>query len=157
MKVIKKIGIVLLIIFIGMQFYRPEKNTASGDYLAIFEAETKPNESVKEILKTTCYDCHSDHTEYPWYNNVAPISYWLDDHIRDGKKHLNFSDWQNYSAKKKDHKLDELIEEVEEGKMPLDEYTWTHKEAKLTENQVKTLLEWARQARLPYQKALQQD
>ncbi|NAY90644.1 cytochrome C [Muricauda sp. JGD-17] len=151
MKLAKKIAIVLLVIFVGMQFYRPDKNVANGDYVTAFESETQPGPEAQKILKTTCYDCHSDNTNYPWYNNIAPISYWLDDHIEEGKEHLDFSDWGNYSVKKKDHKLEELVEEVEEGEMPLKEYTWTHKEARLTEAQKKALMDWAMEARSMYQ------
>lgn len=150
MKIVKKIAIVLLIVLIGMQFYRPEKNKAEGDYVAAFEAETQPSAEVKQILKTACYDCHSANTEYPWYNNIAPVSYWLADHIEDGKRHLNFSDWENYDSKKKDHKLEEVIEEVKEGKMPLNEYTWTHADANLSEDQISALLAWANNARANY-------
>lgn len=151
MKIAKKIGIVLLIVLIGMQFYRPEKNTAEGDYVAAFEAETKPSPEVKQLLETTCYDCHSDNTNYPWYNNVAPISYWMDHHIEEGKEHLDFSDWGNYTVKKKDHKLEEVVEYVENGEMPLREYTWTHKEARLTEDQKRLLMDWAKEVRSQYQ------
>lgn len=151
MKLAKKIGIVLLVVLVGMQFYRPNKNLSEGDYVAVFEAETQPSAEVKQILKSTCYDCHSGNTVYPWYNNVAPISYWLDHHVKEGKAELNFSDWGNYSDKKKDHKLEELVEEVKEGKMPLKEYTWTHKEARLTEAQKKSLLDWAIGTRSLYQ------
>ena len=157
MKVTKKIAIALLVILVGMQFYRPEKNLAEGDYVATFETETRPNAEVKKILETTCYDCHSANTTYPWYNNIAPISYWLDNHVREGKEHLDFSDWGNYSAKKKDHKLEELVEEVEEGEMPLKEYTWTHKEARLTQAQKKALMDWAKKTRSLYQIADQQE
>ena len=151
MKLAKKLVILALVILAAMQLYRPQKNTAEGDYVAAFEAETQPSEEVKAILKTSCYDCHSANTEYPWYNNVAPISYWLEQHIQEGKEHLDFSAWETYSNKKKDHKLEELIEEVREGEMPLSEYTWTHREARLTEQQVNLLLEWAEKAREPYQ------
>lgn len=150
MKVVKKIAIVLLVILIGMQFYRPDKNVAEGDYVTAFETETQPSSEVKEILKTACYDCHSANTEYPWYNNIAPVSYWLADHIEEGKEHLNFSDWENYDAKKKDHKLEEVIEEVKEGEMPLNEYTWTHADAKLSDEQISALLAWADGARANY-------
>ncbi|MBW8199310.1 heme-binding domain-containing protein [Flagellimonas abyssi] len=150
MKIVKKIAIVLLIVLIGMQFYRPEKNKAKGDYVAVFETETQPSAEVKQILKTACYDCHSANTEYPWYNNIAPVSYWLADHVEDGKRHLNFSDWANYDSKKKDHKLEEVIEEVKEGKMPLNEYTWTHADANLSEDQISALLAWANKARANY-------
>lgn len=157
MKIVKKIAIALLVIFIGMQFFRPEKNQAEGDYVAAFEAETQPSTEVKTILKTACYDCHSANTVYPWYNNIAPVSYWLADHVEEGKEELNFSDWENYTVKKKDHKLEELVEEVGEGKMPLKEYTWTHYDARLDESQKNALMDWAKAARSNYESALQQE
>ncbi|MCK0162196.1 heme-binding domain-containing protein [Allomuricauda sp. F6463D] len=150
MKIVKKIAIALLIVLVGMQFLRPEKNISEGDYVTAFENEAKPSQEVKKILKTACYDCHSANTEYPWYNNIAPVSYWLADHIEDGKKHLDFSSWTSYDTKKKDHKLEELIEEVKEGNMPLNEYTWTHSDAKLTEDEVSVLVAWAEQTRANY-------
>ncbi len=155
MKITKKIIVFLLVLFVAMQFYRPEKNQAQGDHTALFLTETNPPKDVKVILKQTCYDCHSNNTKYPWYNNIAPVSYWMAEHVKDGKKHLNFSDWQNYSVKKKDHKLEEVIEMVEEGEMPLNEYTWTHDEAKLTETQRHAIIEWAKRTKALYQLNLQ--
>mgnify|MGYP000167997693 CR=1 FL=1 len=151
MKILKKIALLLLVILVGMQFYRPDKNQTQGDHTAEFITETNPPEDVKTILQQTCYDCHSNNTEYPWYNNIAPISYWLSDHVKDGKKHLNFSTWNSYELKKKDHKLEELIEMVEEGEMPLKEYTWTHERARLTEEQRTAIIDWAKQTRALYQ------
>lgn len=150
MKIVKKIAIALLVVLVGIQFFRPEKNQAEGDYVAAFVAETQPSPEVQGILKSACYDCHSANTNYPWYSNVAPISYWLADHIEEGKEHLDFSDWANYTAKKKDHKLEELVEEVKEGEMPLNEYTWTHADARLTQEQITTLLTWAEETRKKY-------
>jgi len=150
MKIVKKIAIALLVVLVGMQFFRPEKNQAEGDYVAAFVAETQPSPEVQGILKSACYDCHSANTNYPWYSNVAPISYWLADHIEEGKEHLNFSDWANYTDKKKDHKLEELVEEVKEGEMPLNEYTWTHADARLTQEQITALLTWAQETRKKY-------
>ncbi len=157
MKIVKKVAIFLLVVLIGMQFYRPDKNVADTDYVQAFEEETNPSPEIKTMLKAACYDCHSSHTEYPWYNNVAPISYWIDGHIEEGKEHLDFSAWTSYSAKKKDHKLEEFIEYIENGKMPLREYTWTHEDARLTDDQRKALIDWANQARTLYQAALLQD
>ena len=88
---------------------------------------------------------------YPWYNNIAPISYWLANHVKEGKDHLNFSSWDKYSIKKKDHKLEEIIEMVGEGEMPLWEYTWTHGEARLTQEQRNAVVEWAKRTRILYQ------
>lgn len=151
MKVLKKIALFLLVILIGLQFYRPEQNDLPGDYMADFITETNPSQDVKMLLEQSCYDCHSNHTEYPWYNTIAPVSYWIADHVEDGKKHLNFSEWSTYELKKKDHKLEELIEEVEKDKMPLKEYTWTHEKARLTAEQKAALIDWAKRTRALYQ------
>ncbi|MDX1463020.1 MAG: heme-binding domain-containing protein [Marinirhabdus sp.] len=136
-----------------IQFIRPEKNQGGYESVMAFENETKPSVAVAEILKTNCYDCHSDQTQYPWYSEIAPFSFWLDEHIEHGKGHFNVSVWNTYSAKKKDHKLEELIEMVEEGEMPLDSYTWLHGD--LSEEDTKALLQWAGLARLQYKKELE--
>lgn len=151
MKIANKIGWILLFVLIAMQFYRPTKNIAKGDQTTVFLSETNPPQEVKLILETTCFDCHSNNTVYPWYYNIAPISYWVSDQVKEGKKHLNFSDWENYTSKKKDHKLEELKEEVEAEEMPLKEYTWTHKEARLTGEQKEMVIAWARRSRALYQ------
>ena len=101
MKLLKKFFLVLLLILVIMQFFRPEKNNTQGDHTKDFILETNPPMRAKTILEQSCYDCHSNNTVYPWYNNVAPISFWLADHIKDGKKHLNFSEWDSYDAKKR--------------------------------------------------------
>jgi len=155
MKLLKKFFLVLLLIFVIIQFYRPEKNTVQGDHSLKFITETNPPMEVKTVLEQSCYDCHSNNTVYPWYNNVAPISFWLADHIKDGKRHLNFSEWDSYDAKKKDHKLEEVEEMVADGEMPLNEYTWTHEQARLTEEQRNAVVEWAQKTRLLYQAELQ--
>ncbi|NND80172.1 MAG: heme-binding domain-containing protein [Maribacter sp.] len=141
---------LLFVILIGMQFYRPEKNLAQGDHTSVFLTETNPPAEVRQILENSCYDCHSDHTRYPWYNNIAPVSYWLADHVKHGKGELNFSEWKDYANKKKDHKLEEVVEVIEDSEMPLKEYTWTHKDAKLTDMQKQLVIEWAKQTRVLY-------
>ena len=152
-KLLKYLLILALVALVVMQFIRPEKNLGGYESVAAFEAETKPSEDVRAILKESCYDCHSDHTRYPWYAEIAPVSYWLADHVKDGKKHFNVSDWSNYSLKKKDHKMDELIEEVEEGEMPLDSYTWTHGD--ITDAQRELLIQWALLVRMSYKPGLE--
>ncbi len=157
MKLGKKIAWALLIVFIGMQFFRPEKNEDTTDHLASFLSETNPPESVVEVMQSSCFDCHSNDTEYPWYNHIAPVSYWLADHIDHGKGHLNFSEWDGYDPGEKDHKLEEVIETVESGEMPLKEYTWTHAEARLTQEQRNEILDWARNTRTQYSANARQD
>ncbi len=147
-RIIKTILILLLLVLVVMQFFRPEKNAAEFREVTAFENETKPSKEIVTLLQNNCYDCHSNKTEYPWYAEIAPVSFWLADHIEEGNEHFNLSSWDTYDAKKKDHKLDELIEEVEEGKMPLDEYTWTH--GSMTNEEKEALIAWAKQARLNY-------
>jgi hypothetical protein len=150
MKIIKKILLFLLVLVVIAQFFGPEKNQGELASIDAFLEETNPPEDVKLILKETCYDCHSDFTRYPWYNNITPVNYWLAGHVKDGKKHFNVSNWEGSSVKRKDHKFEELIEMVEEKEMPLDSYTWTHSEAKLSDAQIKSVIDWAKQVRIKY-------
>ncbi|MEQ3664951.1 MULTISPECIES: heme-binding domain-containing protein [unclassified Olleya] len=150
MKLLKKIGLVLLLVFIVAQFFSPEKNQGNTEDLTAFLNETKPSPEVKTILETTCFDCHSSNTKYPWYDKITPINFWLNEHVEDGKKHLDFSKWSDYSIKRKDHKFEELAEEVEEKKMPLPSYTWTHGDAKLSDSQIKAIVDWVNQVRMGY-------
>ena len=150
MKVLKKILILIFIVFLIAQFFGPEKNLGETSSIEPFLADTKPSESVQMMLKESCFDCHSSFTRYPWYNNITPVNYWLAEHVEDGKKHLDFSKWADYSTKKKDHKLEELIEMVEENEMPLESYTWVHTEAKLSQEQIEEMVAWAKQMRFQY-------
>lgn len=151
MKIVKKILIGSLIILLALQFYRPDRNATEGDHTAVFLSETNPPTEVQRILENSCYDCHSNQTAYPWYGHIAPISYWLDDHIKHGKGNLNFSEWEHYSRKEKDHKLEALLEEVEKGKMPIEKYTWMHTDAKLNQEQKQAVTAWVQQTRALYQ------
>ena len=150
MKIIKKILLLLLAVFAIAQFFGPDKNEGDLASLDRFYTETNTPENIKIILNESCNDCHSDVSRYPWYNNITPVNYWMAEHINDGKKHFNISNWSTYSVKKKDHKLEELIEMVEEKEMPLDSYTWTHEDAKLSQDQIDAVLAWAKTVRLKY-------
>jgi hypothetical protein len=150
MKILKKLVLVLLVLFIIAQFFGPEKNEGDLSSVEAFYADTNPPKDVKMFLESVCMDCHSDHTRYPWYNNITPVNYWLDEHVNDGKKHFNMSLWSDYSDKKKDHKLEELAEEVEKKEMPLPSYTWTHGDADLSQDQIDAITNWVKTARLKY-------
>jgi len=141
---LKNLLILLVLILILIQFYRPAKNISTEiSSNSILTAVVVPQE-VEQILKTSCYDCHSNNTVYPWYNNIAPVSWWLDHHVKEGKKELNFDEWANYTDKRKNHKLKEIKEQTEEKEMPLKSYLWIHNDAKLSDSQIKTLVDWAR-------------
>ena len=138
----KKIIIGLILVLVTMQFFRPDLNNPEInpeiDYVEIVQS---PNE-ISEILKTSCYDCHSNETKHPWYMQVAPVSWWTSHHVDEGREELNFSEWGNYSLKRKKHKLKECVEMIEENEMPLNSYTWTHSEATLSNEQKTALTTW---------------
>ena len=132
----------LLIFFVTIQFIRTPKNIAAKpDPRDIFAIHPAPPE-VQKILHNACYDCHSNTTRYPWYAEIQPLSWWLGSHINDGKKHLNFSTFFDYPAKRADAKLEAAADEIAEGSMPLPSYTLAHPDARLTPEQVKALTDW---------------
>ena len=140
---IKKILLFLLAALVIIQFFHPEKNIQEG--VAANDISTKypvPAE-VKSILDKACMDCHSNNTAYPWYNNIQPVAWWLDNHIRDGKKELNFSAYTDKRLRFQYHKMEEVIEQVKKGEMPLNSYTWIHKDAVLTGEEKDLLINWA--------------
>jgi hypothetical protein len=150
MKIIKKILVGVFVLFIIAQFFGPEKNEGTMESVAAFLEETKPPAHVKALLVETCFDCHSNTTRYPWYNNITPVNFWMAEHVANGKKHFNVSSWEGNSVKRKDHKFEELIEMVEAKEMPLPSYTWTHGDANLTDQQIQDILKWANQVRVGY-------
>ncbi|MFT5762055.1 MAG: hypothetical protein ACI8WA_001179 [Polaribacter sp.] len=154
MKIVKKFGWALLFVLIVAQFFGPEKNEGDLTSLAIFIEETNPPEEVHKIMKSSCFDCHSNSSNYPWYSNITPVNYWMADHVKEGKKELNFSIWGEYSLKKKEHKMEEFYEQVEKKEMPLDSYTWTHSEANLTDAQIKQIVDWGKGVQTNYKKQL---
>lgn len=138
----KNIAIFLVFLFLLIQSIRIDKTTEPVNPATDFISITSANSEISGMLKTACYDCHSNQPVYPWYSNIAPVSWWIKNHYNEGSHHLNFSIWGTYSEKRKDHKLKECIEMVEEGEMPMDSYTWMHKEAKLSEAQKLQLVEF---------------
>jgi len=138
----KKIVLFILALLIVFQFIRIDKSTKPVDPALDIIELTKPNEEIASVLKASCYDCHSSQPAYPWYTNIAPVSWWIKHHINEGTHHLNFSDWGNYTQKRKDHKLEECIEMVEEDEMPMSSYTLMHKDAKLSPAQKTLLINW---------------
>lgn len=138
-----KIIIIILVFIVVIQFIKPEKNQSLKTQVNNIERKFNIPSNTATILKSTCYDCHSNNTSYPWYANIQPVAWWLDHHIDDGKKHLNFDEFLTYSLKKQDHKLEELIESQTDQWMPLESYTLIHKDAHLTDEQRKSLITWA--------------
>lgn len=150
MKFTKILLLIVFVFLVLLQFTRPDKNESGAIAYQDFITETKPPEEVNNILVSSCFNCHSNHTIYPWYNAITPINYLLDNNIIEGKKQLNFSKWNDYSNSKKDDKLAEMIEVVETKEMPLTSYTWMHSEADLSHEQIQEIVNWAKLLRFQY-------
>ena len=142
-RVIKNIFTGLLIILVFIQFIRPKKNintTVTPQDIAVMYPMP---DSVHMILEKACYDCHSNTTRYPWYNNIQPVAFWLNNHVADGKRHLNFSEFGQMPFAKQIRWLKKSAREVENEGMPLDSYLWIHKDARLSDAEKNMLISWA--------------
>ena len=139
---LKNISIAIIFILLMIQSIQIDKTTEPVNPATDFISVTAANTEVAGLLKTACYDCHSNQPTYPWYTNIAPVSWWIKHHIKEGSQHLNFSIWGTYSEKRKNHKLEECIEMIEEGEMPMYSYTLMHKEAKLADSQKLQLVQF---------------
>ena len=143
MAILKKIGLILLGALVLIQFIRPEKNQSTVNPDQQLTSRYPIPDSVNTILQKACMDCHSNNTRYPWYASLQPVAWWLDEHVRDGKKHLNFDEYTHRSLRYQFHKMEETIEMVKEEEMPLPSYTWTHSEARLTKEERIAITRWA--------------
>jgi hypothetical protein len=142
MKFLKKILWILVILFIAAQFIRPKKNISEAAPAAHISQKFSVPDNVKQILSTSCYDCHSNNTRYPWYNNIQPVAWWMGGHVEDGKKHLNFDEYSSYNLRRQYHKFEEMIEMVKKDEMPLPSYLVLHGNAKLSMEQKVKITDW---------------
>ncbi len=143
-KIIKIIAILVFVSFVGIQIIRPNRTNPPINKAETLEATTNVPENIKAIFNRSCNDCHSNKTVYPWYSNIAPISWKLVEHIEEGRDEMNFSKWGTYSKERKQRKLEKICEEVEERKMPHNQYLWIHWDAKLSDEQIKILCNWTK-------------
>ena len=142
-KIIKKILFIGLIIFLLMQLYQPARNESfEQDITANFTKVYNVPKNVEAILRTSCYDCHSNNTNYPWYANIQPVRFFMEHHIKEAKEDLNFSEWGNYSKRKQENKLDRIVKQIKSDEMPLASYTLIHKNARLTTVQKEEIMDW---------------
>ena len=146
MKAVKIILISLAVLFIAIQFIPsgiPE-NKPEDEKSIVNSSLVK--ESILEQLRKSCFDCHSNQVRFPWYSKLAPSSWFLADHISEGKSNLNFSEWDDYSNREKIGLLEEIKDEVESGSMPLKSYLLIHRDARLNAEEISDLLIWAGEA-----------
>lgn len=135
--------IVIIVILLGMQLIPLNRPAHSEDLSIDLIANNKLPENISRILKTSCYDCHSNQTNYPWYAYVAPVSFLVVRDVNEGREELNFSEWEKLDKSKKAKALSEMAEEVEEMEMPMKIYLITHADARLSDAERNEFVEWA--------------
>jgi heme-binding protein len=141
--VLKWLALTLACLFIGLQFIRPARTNPAVDQSQTIHAHLQVTPEVAAILDRSCQDCHSNTTRWPWYSNVAPVSWLLTDHVNEGRQHLNLSEWGRYDNRRAQKKLEEMCDEVKDGAMPISSYTQIHRGAKLSAEDVNVLCDWA--------------
>jgi hypothetical protein len=135
--------LIVLVLLLGMQLFRPDRTNPPEDANRTLFAVTTVPPDVARILQVSCLDCHSHRTDWPWYSNVAPVSWMLADHVSEGRHEMNFSTWADLDANRAQKLLGEICEEVEEGAMPEPTYLWMHRDARLSEQEKAALCAWA--------------
>jgi hypothetical protein len=141
-RVLKILFVVLLVVFIAIQFFPTERNQSDVVPKTDFILVNKVPETIRKNLQASCYDCHSNNTQYPWYNTIQPAAWFLEKHIREGKDELNFNEWDTYSNRRKKSKLKSIINQIKDGEMPLTSYTLVHRDAILSESDKNLIIEW---------------
>lgn len=140
---IKRIFGGSILIFLIIQVIQPVRNidygqVSSSDISKVYQIP----KNVQSILKISCYDCHSNGTNYPAYAYIQPFSYFIENHIKEGKKELNFSEWGLYSQRKQSNKLEAVENQIKQRKMPLSSYLYIHHDAKLSDEKIKEIVDW---------------
>jgi DNA replicative helicase MCM subunit Mcm2 (Cdc46/Mcm family) len=140
---LKKIFLFLLAAFVVIQFIHPKPNKSKGDQPYYIGKTFSVPEEVNSILTKACKDCHSNNTRYPWYSNIQPADWWMNGHIKKGKKGMNLDEYTSRSLRYQYNKMKDVIEQIKEGEMPLNSYTWIHKKAILSQSEKDALINWA--------------
>lgn len=142
MKIKKIIFFFLLIAFVGIQFIPTSRNQSKEVLETDFTKTFDMPSNIQNLFKNSCYDCHSNNTHYPWYNKIQPVSWFLENHIKDAKSELNLSEFGTYSKRRQKSKLKSIVNQVKDNEMPLLSYRLIHSDAKLSESDKKILISW---------------
>lgn len=139
---LKLAAAALAFVFVGLQFVRPERAGAGHDAARSLESRARLTPELSAVLARSCDDCHTERTRWPWYSEVAPVSWFVAGHVRDGRRHLNFSDWATYESQDIGGLLGGICGEAKRGTMPPASYTLLHPSAKLSPRDVQTICDW---------------
>jgi hypothetical protein len=139
--------LLIVVLFGAAQLVRPAKTNPPAEQSLSIERQMQLDPKVESILDRSCNDCHSNKTRWPWYTNVAPVSWFVINHVNEGRSHLNLSEWGKLDRNRQRHRLEDMCEMVQNGEMPLTSYTPLHPGSKLTPQDVKIVCDWANKER----------
>ena len=142
-KVLKAVAVFFVLLLAGAQFVRPERVNPPAVAGQSLEEHARVPPEVARVLERSCMDCHSNRTDWPWYSNVAPASWFVIDHVNHGRRHLNFSRWGQYTRRDRLSLLNQICTTTKGGSMPLGSYTLIHRSAQLTPRDWQTLCTWS--------------
>ena len=142
MNKLKLFGAIIIFVFVIIQFFGPERTNPKVEPARTVQSLTQIPPEVSGILKRACYDCHSNESVWPWYSYVAPVSWLVIDHVNEGRGHVNFSEWAQYSPKKVKKAFDGICEEIREKGMPIANYLLLHPDAKLSDADIEAICAW---------------
>lgn len=140
--------LIVVVLFVVVQFIRPAKTNPAIDQSLALESHVQVDPKVAAIFDRSCADCHSNKTRWPWYSHVAPVSWFVIDHVNEGRGYLNFSEWGTYDKEQQRDLLNEICAEVKGGSMPLSSYTPLHPGSSLTPQDVTMICEWTQKAQI---------
>ena len=139
----RRIVVAVLALIVVAQFIPVGRANPPEDPAQTVYATMPPPPDIAGLLRRACHDCHSSQTVWPWYSQVAPVSWLVARDVTKGRGELNFSEWGRYPGRRKDRKLKEICEQVTRGKMPMPVYTLMHPQAKLSDQDRKAMCGWA--------------
>jgi hypothetical protein len=143
-RLIRFAGLAFVVFVVAIQAIRPARTNPPTDETRTIAARLPVNVEAAVVLKRACRDCHSNDTTWPWYSNVAPMSWLVIDHVKSGRRHFNYSEWGGYGPDKTRKLLHDICEEVQDGSMPMGSYTLVHRDARLSDADVQALCSWTK-------------
>ncbi|RKE78632.1 MULTISPECIES: heme-binding domain-containing protein [unclassified Chryseobacterium] len=151
-QILKRILVFVLFLFIAIQLYQPafnidKGNAATKDFIRVYKMPAE----VQTLFRNSCYDCHSNNTDYVWYDYIQPVRSVVESHIKEAKNDLNFNEWETYSNRKQERLLNSIKEQIVNRQMPLSSYTLMHRKAKLSDDEIKTMTEWLKEQSKVYE------
>ncbi len=135
----------LLPAFVVMQLFQPDRNTSTDNFPADIGNIHAMPDSIENTVTKICYDCHSNNSNYPWFTNIQPIGWYVQNKINKGKSNLNFAEFGKYDTAFQIKKLDRIKEMISSKTMPPNSYKWYNKAADISDAQRKGIIDWAMQ------------